>query len=222
VTGVSAPPLRVVVCDAQPIVREGVAQILRDAGFDVVATVDDAPGLVRKVRAHRPDVVVTDIRMPSDDGEDGLNAVRTILRELSDTAVLVLSQEIDAERARDLVADRASGVGYLLKHHVADLATLTDAVFRVAQGGSALDPDVIRQLIARSHEDEPLGALTPRERCVLELMAEGRSNQGIADELVVSRAGVERHITSIFSKLELHQMPDRHRRVMAVLRYLGT
>ena len=218
----SAAPLRVVVCDDQPIVREGVAHILRDAGFDVVAIAADPADLVRKARAHRPDVVVTDIRMTSDGTDEGLHAVHTILRELSDTAVLVLSQEIDAHHVRDLVADRASGVGYLLKHHVGDLATLTDAVIRVAHGGSALDPDVLRQLVAPPPDDDPLSRLTPKERCVLALMAEGMSNHGIADELVVSVAAVERHVTSIFSKLDLHQTPDRHRRVMAVLRYLGT
>jgi DNA-binding NarL/FixJ family response regulator len=220
VTRVSAAPLRVVVCDSQPIAREGVAHILRDAGFDVLATVVDARDLVRKARAYRPDVVVTDIRGSSSDGEDGLNAVRTILRELAETAVLVLSQDIDPRRARDLVADRATGVGYLLKHHVGDLATLTDAVCRVARGGSALDPDVVRQLVARAQEDDPLEQLTPKERSVLKLMAQGRSNQGIADELVVSVAAVERHVTSIFSKLDLHHTPDQHRRVMAVLRYI--
>ena len=220
-TRVSTAPLRVVVCDSQPIAREGVAHILRDAGFDVLATVVDARDLVRKARVYRPDVVVTDIRGPSA-GDDGLDAVRTILRELPETAVLVLSQDLDARRARDLVADRATGVGYLLKHHVADLATLTDAVCRVARGGSALDPDVVRQLVAGAREDGPLEQLTPKERCVLKLMAEGRSNQGIADELVVSVAAVERHVTSIFSKLDLHHTPDQHLRVMAVLRYIGS
>ena len=219
---VNGAPLRVIVCDDAPIVREGVAQILRDAGFQIVATAGDAPELVRKARAHRPDVVVTDIRIRPDNGDDGLRALRTIQHELSDTALLILSQDIDAHFARALVADRANGVGYLLKHHVSDLATLTDAVIQVARGGSALDPDVLQQLVAQAREDDPLIRLTPKERCVLTLMAEGRSNQGIADELVVSVAAVERHVTSIFHKLGLHQMPDRHRRVMAVLRYLRT
>jgi DNA-binding NarL/FixJ family response regulator len=219
---VSAAPLRVVVCDDQPIVREGVAQILRDAGFDVVATAADAPELMRKARAHRPAVVVTDIRMPPDNTDDGLRAARAIRRELSHTAVLVLSQDIEAHYARDLVGDRANGVGYLLKHHVGDLTTLTDAVRRVAGGGSALDPDVVQHLVSDSRDDDLLSRLTPKEHRVLALMAEGLSNHGIADELVVTVAAVERHITSIFSKLDLHQTPDQHRRVIAVLRYLRT
>jgi DNA-binding NarL/FixJ family response regulator len=217
---VSAAPLRVIVCDDQPIVREGVAHILRDAGFDVVATAADAPDLVRKARAHRPDVVVTDIRIPPDNTDDGLRAARTIRSELSDTAVLVLSQDIEANYARDLVGDRANGVGYLLKHHVADLTTLTDAVRRVAGGGSALDPDVVQHLVSDPRDDDPLSRLTPKEHRVLALMAEGRSNHSIADELVVTVPAVERHVTSIFSKLDLHQTPDQHRRVIAVLRYL--
>jgi DNA-binding NarL/FixJ family response regulator len=215
-------PLRVIVCDDQPIVREGVSHILRDAGFEVVATASDAPELVRKARAHRPDVVITDIRMPPDNTDDGLRAARMIRQELTGTAVLVLSQHIEAAYARDLVGDRANGVGYLLKHHVGDITTLTDAVRRVAHGGSALDPDVVQQLVSHSRDDDPLGRLTPRERCVLALMAEGRSNQAIAQELVVTVAAVERHVTNIFSKLGLHQTPDQHRRVIAVLRYLRT
>jgi DNA-binding NarL/FixJ family response regulator len=217
---VSAAPLRVIVCDDQPIVREGVAHILRDAGFEVVATAADAPDLVRKARAHRPDVVVTDIRIAPDNDDDGLRAARTIRSELSDTAVLVLSQDIEANYARDLVGHRANGVGYLLKHHVADVTTLTDAVRRVAGGGSALDPDVVQHLVSDPRDDDALSRLTPKEHRVLALMAEGRSNQSIADELVVTVPAVERHVTSIFSKLDLHQTPDQHRRVIAVLRYL--
>jgi DNA-binding NarL/FixJ family response regulator len=219
---VSAAPLRVIVCDDQAIVREGVTQILRDAGFDVVATAADAPELVRKARAHRPDVVVTDIRIPPGSVDDAVRATRTIRSELPDTAVLVLSQDIEGHYARDLVGEHANGVGYLLKQHVADLTTLTDAVRRVAGGGSALDPDVVQHLVSDLRDDDPLSRLTPKEHCVLALMAEGRSNQSIADELVVTVAAVERHVTSIFSKLDLHQTPDQHRRVMAVLRYLRT
>jgi DNA-binding NarL/FixJ family response regulator len=220
--GSERPPLRVIVCDDEPIIREGVAQILRDTGFEVVATAADASELVRKARAHRPDVVVTDLRVPPDDTGDGLRAAQTIRRELSGTGVLVLSHFIDTQDALDLVGDRADGVGYLLKHHVGDMATLTDAVRQVALGGSALDPDVVQQLVTHQREDEPLSRLTPKERRVLALMAEGRSNHGIADELVVSIAAVERHITHIFNKLDLHQTPDQHRRVLAVLRYLHT
>jgi DNA-binding NarL/FixJ family response regulator len=217
----TAAPLRVIVCDNQPIVREGVAQILRDAGFAVVATADDASELVRKARAHRPDVVVTDVRLRSDDTDDGLRAAKTIRREMSTTGVLVLSQSIETEHALELVGDCAHGVGYLLKHHVGDLTTLTDAVRQVASGRSALDPDVVEHLAWHQREDDLLSRLTTKEREVLALMAEGLSNHGIADELVVSVAAVERHITSIFSKLDLHGAPDRHhRRVLAVLRYL--
>jgi DNA-binding NarL/FixJ family response regulator len=213
-------PLRVVVCDSQPIVREGVAQILRDAGFEVVATASDAFELVRKARAHRPDVVVTDVRLPPNNVDDGLHAAKTIRRELSGTGVLVLSQGIETQHALDLVGDRAHGVGYLLKHHVGDLTTLTDAVRQVAFGRSALDPDVVQHLASQERHDDPLRQLTPKEHQVLALMAEGRSNQGIAEGLVVSVPAVERHITNIFGKLELHQTPDQHRRVLAVLRYL--
>jgi DNA-binding NarL/FixJ family response regulator len=212
----------VIVCDDEPIIREGVAQILRDTGFDVVATAADASDLVRKARAHRPDVVVTDLRMPPDNADDGLRAVQTIRHELCGTGVLVLSHFVDAHDALELVGDRADGVGYLLKHHVGDQATLTDAVRQVACGGSALDPDVVQQLVSRQRHTDPLGRLTPQERRVLALMAEGRSNHGIADELVVSVAAVERHITHIFSKFDLQQTPDQHRRVLAVLRYLHT
>jgi DNA-binding NarL/FixJ family response regulator len=213
--------VRVVVCDDEPIIREGVAQILRDSGFDVVATAADPSELVRKARAYRPDVVVTDVQLPADDTADGLCAAKTIRRELSGTGVLVLSHYIETESALDLVGEGAGGVGYLLKHHVGDLTTLTDAVRQVASGGSALDPDVVRQLVSHRHDD-PLSRLTRKEREVLALMAEGRSNSGIAEELVVSVPAVERHITHIFSKLDLHQTPDQHRRVLAVLRYLST
>jgi DNA-binding NarL/FixJ family response regulator len=214
-----AGTLRVIVCDSQPIVREGVAQILRDSGFDVVATATDASELVRKARAHRPAVVVTDVRLSPNNIDDGLQAAKTIRRELSGTGVLVLSQSIETEHARQLVGDRARGVGYLLKHHVGDLATLTDAVRQVACGRSALDPDVVQHL-ASQQKDDPLSRLTAKERRVLGLMAEGLSNQGIAEQLVVTVPAVERHITNIFAKLDLHQTPHEHRRVLAVLRYL--
>jgi DNA-binding NarL/FixJ family response regulator len=213
--------LRVIVCDNHPIVREGVAQILRDGGFDVVAMAADADDLVRKARAHRPDVVVTDIRIPAHYSDGGLRAAKTIRRELSETAVLVLSQHVETHEARELVGERASGVGYLVQQHVVDLATLTDAVRRVAGGGSALDPDVVERLVAQGRAEDMLSRLTPQERRVLALMALGRSNKGIADELVVSVAAIERHVTHIFNKLDLHQTPDQHRRVLAVLYYLG-
>jgi DNA-binding NarL/FixJ family response regulator len=219
VPGARAGTLRVIVCDSQPIVREGVAQILRDANFDVVATACDAFELVSKARAHRPDVVITDVRLPPNNVDDGLRAAKTIRRELSGTGVLVLSQFIETQYALELVGDCAHGVGYLLKNHVGDVTTLTDAVRQVAFGQSALDPDVVQHLASHQREDDSLGQLTPKEREVLRLMAEGRSNHGIAEELVVTVAAVERHITNIYYKLDLHQTPDQHRRVLAVLRY---
>jgi DNA-binding NarL/FixJ family response regulator len=213
-------PLRVIVCDSEPIVREGVAQILRDAGFDVVATAADAIELVRKARAHKPDVVVTDVRLPPNNIDDGLRAAKTIRRELSGTGVLVLSQFIETHYALELVGDRANGVGYLLKHHIGDVTTLTDAVRQVAFGRSALDPEVVQNLASQRREDASLSQLTPKEQQILGLMAKGRSNQGIAEELVVTVPAVERHISHIFDKFDLHQRPDQNRRVLAVLRYV--
>jgi DNA-binding NarL/FixJ family response regulator len=213
-------PTRIVVGDDQPLMLAGVADVLRRAGFDVVATAGDAVDLVRKTRAHKPDVVVTDIQMPPDGTDDGLRAAQTIRREMPDVGVLVLSQFLEASYALDLVGDHAAGVGYLLKHRVGDVAVLTDAVRRVAGGGSALDPDVVQQMVGRRRRDDPIDQLTPKEHEVLTLMAEGRSNQGIADHLVVTVAAVERHVTAIFSKLGLHQAPADHRRVLAVLSYL--
>jgi DNA-binding NarL/FixJ family response regulator len=212
--------LRVVVGDDQPLVLEGVAHVLREAGVDVVATARDAEDLLRKARAHKPDVVVTDIQMPPDHADDGLRAAQQIRREFPDMGVLVLSQYLEAQYPLDLVGDRADGVGYLLKQRVGDTAALVDAVRRVARGGSALDPDVVQQMVGRKRRDGPLDDLTPKEREVLTLMAEGRSNQGIADHLVVTVAAVERHITSIFNKLGLPPTTTDHRRVMAVLEFL--
>jgi DNA-binding NarL/FixJ family response regulator len=213
-------PLRIVVGDDQPLILHGVAHVLSEAGFEVVATAGDAVDLVRKARSHKPDVVVTDIQMPPDGTDDGLRAAKLIRDELPDVGVLVLSQFLEARYAIDLVGERADGVGYLLKHRLGDLVTLTDAVRRVARGGSALDADVVQQMVGRRRVDDPLDTLTPKEREVLSLMAEGLSNQGIADRLVVTVAAVERHVTAIFSKLGLPQTGQDHRRVLAVLEYL--
>jgi DNA-binding NarL/FixJ family response regulator len=213
-------PLRIVVGDDQPLMLEGVTHVLRTAGFEVVATAADAPDLVRKTRAHKPDVAVTDIQMPPDNTDDGLRAAQTIRREMPDVGVLVLSQYLEARYALELVGDRAAGVGYLLKHRIGDLTTLTDAIRRVAGGGSALDPDVVQQMVGRRRRDDPIERLTPKEREVLVLMAEGRSNPGIADQLVVTVAAIERHVTAIFNKLDLQRTPEDHRRVLAVLTYL--
>ena len=200
--------------------REGIVHVLEEGGFDVVATAADADELLRKTRAHRPDVVVTDIQMPPTLTDDGLRAAQAIRGELPETGVLVLSQFLEARYALDLVGERAQGVGYLLKDRVGDLDTFVDAVRRVASGGSALDPDVVQSMIGRQRIDDPIDELTGREREVLALMAEGRSNKGIAEQLVVTVAAVERHVTSIFGKLGMRPATEDHRRVLAVLGYL--
>jgi DNA-binding NarL/FixJ family response regulator len=212
--------IRVVVGEDQPLVRAGVVRVLEEGGFEVVAVAGDAPDLLRKTRAHKPDVVVTDIQMPPDSTDDGLRAAIEIRATQPDVGVVVLSQFLEDRYALELVGDRADGVGYLLKDRVGDLTLFTDAVRRVARGGSALDPDVVQRMVGRRRTSSPLDDLTERERRVLELMAEGRSNQGIADELVVTVAAVERHITSIFGKLGLRAVPQDHRRVLAVLTFL--
>jgi DNA-binding NarL/FixJ family response regulator len=212
--------VRVVVGEDQPLVREGIVRVLEGGGHEVVAVAADATDLLRKTRAHKPDLVVTDIQMPPDSTDDGIRAAKRIRRELPDVSVLVLSQFLEARYALDLVGERAAGVGYLLKDRVGDLDVFLDAVRRVAAGGSALDPEVVQRMVGRQRRDSPLDDLTPREREVVALMAEGRSNQGIADQLIVTVAAVERHVTSIFSKLELRGAPEDHRRVLAVLQYL--
>ena len=209
-----------VVGEDQPIVREGIVHVLQDSGFEVVGTAENARDLVRITRAQRPDVVVTDIQMPPDNTDDGLRAALEIRATEPSVGVLVLSQFLEDRYAMDLVADSAEGVGYLLKENISDLRMFTEAVRRVASGGSALDPAVVARLVGRKRKAGPLGNLTPRERDVLALVAEGRSNAGVAQELVVSVAAVERHVTGIFDKLGLHQSPEQHRRVLAVLKYL--
>jgi len=194
--------------------------VLQDGGFDVVGAAADARALVRMASAYRPDVVVADIQMPPDHADDGLRAALQIRAARPGVGVLVLSQFLEDSYVFDLVADGAQGVGYMLKEKIGDLAMFTDAVRRVAGGGSALDPDVVARLVGRKREASPVDALTPRERQVLALIAEGRSNAGIARELVVTVAAVERHVTSIFDKLGLHQSPEQHRRVLAVLKFL--
>ena len=217
-----SPPrqIRVVVGEDQPIVREGIVHVLQDSGFEVAGTAEDARDLVRITGAQRPDVVVTDIQMPPDNTDDGLRAALEIRATAPGVGVLVLSQFLEDRYAMDLVADSAEGVGYLLKENISDLRMFTEAVRRVASGGSALDPNVVARLVGRKRKAGPLDNLTPRERDVLALVAEGRSNTGVAQELVISVAAVERHVTSIFDKLGLHQSPEQHRRVLAVLKYL--
>jgi DNA-binding NarL/FixJ family response regulator len=211
--------MRVVVADDSVLLREGIVRLLREAGFEVVGQAGDAEDLVRKVAAHKPDVAVVDIRMPPTGTDDGLRAALEIRRRLPGTGVLVLSQYLEEGYALDLVAD-AEGTGYLLKDRVAEVERFVDSVRRVAEGGSALDPEVVAHLLGRRRRDDPLAQLTGREREVLALMAEGRSNQAIAEQLVITERAVEKHVTSIFDKLGLAPAPEDHRRVLAVLTFL--
>lgn len=213
-------PLRVLIAEDQALLRAGIARLLTDAGMDVVAQVGDAVDLMRKVRAHRPDIAVVDIQMPPDHSDDGLRAAVAIRAEFREVAVLVLSQFLEEHYALELIGDDASGVGYLLKDRVVDVDTFTDAVRRVAAGGSALDPLVVARMLGRHRADDPLAVLTPREREVLSLMAEGNSNHGIADALSIGVPAVEKHSTRIFSKLGLGEERHEHRRVKAVLTLL--
>jgi DNA-binding NarL/FixJ family response regulator len=202
------------------LLREGIARLLVDAGFEVVAQAGDAPELVRKVRAHKPDVAVIDIRMPPDHTDEGLRAAREIRAAEPQVGILVLSQYVDQHYALALLADGAEGVGYLLKDRVAEVDRFLDAVRRVADGGSVLDPEVVSHMVGRRRDEDPLADLTTRERQVLELMAQGLSNKAICEELVVTERAVEHHVTSIFSKLGLTASPREHRRVLAVLAFL--
>jgi DNA-binding NarL/FixJ family response regulator len=208
-----------VVGEDEPIVREGVVHILRDAGFDVVGVAADADDLLRKTLAHKPDVVITDIQMPPGRRDDGLRAARQIRSTHPEVGVLVLSQFLEDRYALELIGDRAEGVGYLLKDRVGDLPSFTEAVRRVAGGGSVLDPEVVARLVGRPRKRSAVEQLSRREGQVLALMAEGRSNPGIADALAVSVPAVERHVSGIFAKLDLHPAPEQHRRVLAVLTY---
>jgi DNA-binding NarL/FixJ family response regulator len=212
--------MRIVVAEDSVLLREGVVRLLEESGFDVVAQAGDAEDLLRKVRAHKPDVAIVDVRMPPTQTDEGLRAAGKIRAELPAVGVLVLSQYVEESYARELLADNAEGLGYLLKDRVADIDAFTEAVRRVGSGGSALDPEVVSHLLGRQRRDDPLAELTPREREVLGLMAEGRSNASIAETLVVTERAVEKHVTSIFSKLDLASSPDDHRRVLAVLRFL--
>jgi DNA-binding NarL/FixJ family response regulator len=212
--------VRVVVADDSVLLREGIVRILADSGFDVVGQAGDAEDLVRKVAAHKPDVAIVDVRMPPTNTDDGLRAAQKIRAEYPTCGVLVLSQYIEEGYALELLSENAEGVGYLLKDRVADVERFTESVRRVGEGGSALDPEVVAQLLGRRRREDPLEELSPREREVLELMAEGRSNHAIADALVVTERAVEKHVTSIFGKLKLPPTQEDHRRVLAVLRFL--
>jgi DNA-binding NarL/FixJ family response regulator len=212
--------MRIVIADDAVLLREGAARLLAEAGFEVVAQAGDAEDLLRKVRAHTPDVAIIDVRMPPDNVDDGLRAALTIREELPDVGILMLSQYVEDRYLGELLASGAEGVGYLLKDRLADVDRLTEAIQRVAGGGSVLDPEVVAQMLGRSREAGPLDSLTDREREVLGRMAEGRTNRAIAEELFVSERAVERHVTSIFSKLDLPAGEQDHRRVLAVLAYL--
>jgi DNA-binding NarL/FixJ family response regulator len=212
--------LRVVLADDSVLLREGVARLLEDEGFEVVGQAETAEQLLLKVRSYDPDVAIVDIRMPPTHTDEGLRAAREIREKHPRTGVLVLSQYVEPEYALDLLSDDAEGVGYLLKDRVADVGEFAAAVRRVADGGSALDPTVVSLLVGRRRKDDPLADLTPREREVLQLMAEGRSNHAIGERLVITQRAVEKHVTSIFAKLRLPADAGDHRRVLAVLAFL--
>lgn len=212
--------MRIVIAEDSVLLREGLARLLADSGFDVVGQAENGEQLLLKVRSYDPDVAIVDIRMPPTHTDEGLRAAHEIRAKHPRTGVLVLSQYVEPGYALELLQDSAEGIGYLLKDRVADVDEFTAAVRRVADGGSALDPTVVSQLVGRNRRDDPLEGLTPREREVLGLMAEGRSNQGIAARLVITERAVEKHVTSIFGKLRLPAASADHRRVLAVLTFL--
>ena len=211
---------RAVIAEDSALLREGLARLLGEAEIEVVGLAGNADELLLKVRSYHPDVAIVDIRMPPTQTDEGIRAAREIRAKHPGTGVLVLSQHVAHTYAVELLADSAEGLGYLLKDRVADVDEFTAAVQRVAEGGSALDPLVVAELVGRDRGDDPLARLSPREREVLELMAEGRSNQAIGERLFISPRAVEKHVTNIFTKLRLPSAPEDHRRVLAVLRFL--
>jgi DNA-binding NarL/FixJ family response regulator len=215
-------PLRVVIAEDSALIREGLARLIDESGGTVVAKVGDGRAFVDAVVEHRPDVSVVDVRMPPDFRDEGLRAAIEARGRVPGTPILVLSQYVERQYATELLADRAGGVGYLLKDRVGDIPEFMDALRRVARGGTALDPEVVAQLMVPNRADDPLASLTPREREVLAAMAEGRTNVGIARALSISEGATEKHIGNIFGKLELPDTQDDHRRVLAVLTYLGS
>jgi DNA-binding NarL/FixJ family response regulator len=212
--------VRIVIADDSVLLRRGAVRLLEDAGYEVVGEAGDGEDLLRKVRAHKPDVAIVDIRMPPTHVDEGLQAAMVIRAELPEVGVLMLSQYVEERYVTALLEHGAEGVGYLLKDRVAEVERFTDAIRQVAEGGSVLDPQVVAQMLGRRAKDEPLDALTPREREVLGLMAEGKTNRAIAEGLFVSERAVERHVTSIFGKLDLPTTDQDHRRVLAVLAHL--
>jgi DNA-binding NarL/FixJ family response regulator len=213
--------VRVVIADDSVLLREGIARLLDESGFDVVAKATDGDELLRVVGVHKPDIAVVDVRMPPTHTDEGVRAAHRIRAEHPGTAVLVLSQYVEEAYALDLLSESTERIGYLLKDRVADVGTFTDAVRRVAKGGTALDPEVVALMLGRRRRTDPLAALTGREREVLSLMAEGRSNSAMAEALGVSDRAVEKHVTAILSKLDLPPAAEDHRRVLAVLRFLS-
>ena len=212
---------RVALAEDDVLMREGLAGLLKRSGFEVVGRCGDAQELIELVREHRPELVIVDIRMPPGHSTEGLDAARVIRREFPQTAIMVLSNHVDVEHAMDLLASGKRS-GYLLKSHVTDIDDFVDALNRILRGGAAVDPALIAELVAARRVDDPLAVLSPREREVLSLMAEGRSNIGISRQLWVSEATVQKHVHSIFMKLRLPEAEDDHRRVLAVLTFLGT
>ncbi|MFC4957359.1 response regulator [Streptomyces mauvecolor] len=212
--------MRAVIAEDSVLLRIGLVKVLEMAGFEVAAETGDAESLLRAVEEHRPDLALVDVRMPPGFTDEGVRAALMIRQQWPDTAVLLLSQYVEERYAADLLATQTGGIGYLLKQRVADVEEFVDALKRVAAGGTALDPQVVAQLLLRRGGPDPLERLTPREREVLALMAEGRSNAGIAAELVVSESAVAKHINNIFAKLDLPIADGDHRRVLAVLRFL--
>jgi DNA-binding NarL/FixJ family response regulator len=214
--------LRIVIAEDAAVIRAGLAEVLADHGHSVVAAVGDAPALLAAVGAHKPDVAVVDVRMPPDHTDEGLRAAIAIRRDFPGVGILVFSQYVETRYAADLLATRSGGVGYLLKDRVANVGEFVDAIARVAAGGTALDPEIVAGLLNAARHATALSQLTARERDVLALMAEGRSNSAIGERLVVSERAVEKHISNIFSKLGLPPSDSDHRRVLAVLAFLGT
>jgi DNA-binding NarL/FixJ family response regulator len=213
--------MRVVIAEDAVLLRAGLTRLLSDAGHEVVAAVGDADLLLTAVERHAPDLAIVDVRMPPTHTDEGIRAALEVRSQWPDVAILVLSQYVEERYAVDLVAGETAGLGYLLKDRVADVREFLDAAGRVADGGTVLDPEVVSQLLARSRQRDPIERLTPREREVLGLMAEGRSNAAIAEQLVISGGAVEKHVTNIFTKLDLPPTEGDHRRVLAVLRFLG-
>ncbi len=212
--------MRIVIAEDSVLLQEGLVRFLTEQGHEVVAAVGDAPSLLEAVADHRPALAVVDVRMPPTHTDDGLRAALEIRSSWPEVAILVLSQYVEEQYASELLADDRGGLGYLLKDRIADVGEFQAAVERVGSGATVLDPEVVAQILARSRRQDPLARLSPREREVLGLMAEGRSNSAIAAELVVSDGAVEKHVSNIFSKLDLPPAANDHRRVLAVLRWL--